>query len=203
MKTASWICAGLAALASPAHAEAPHLASGIGVGVTVGGGITGFTDEGMRDVTDHVGGLWDLRVAFGTRTNLGLEVGYMGTAASVETFTGADNGTLLGTTLEGVVRWNLMPTSAFMPFVFAGVGWQRYDLLDAQFARSDTGMDDSDDILEVPAGLGLSYRDRSGLMFDLRGTFRVATFSDLLVKPDGDDAALHTWEASAAIGYEM
>jgi hypothetical protein len=203
MKTASWICAGLAALASPAYADAPYRASGIGVGVTAGGGVTGFTDSGMRDVTNTVGGLWDLRVAIGTHTNIGIELGYTGTAASVETFTGADNGTLIGTTFEGVARWNLMPTSAFTPIIFAGVGWQHYSLTDSNFPTSDTGMSDHDDILDVPAGLGLSYRALSGLLFDLRGTFRVATFNDLLVKPNGDDAQLHTWEASAAIGYEM
>lgn len=203
MKTASWICAGLAALASPAYADAPYLSSGIGVGVTAGGGVTGFTDSGMRDVTSNVGGLWDLRVAMGTHTNLGLELGYTGTAASVQTFSGLDNGTLIGTTFEGAVRWNLMPTAAFTPFLLVGVGWQHYSLTDSSFPTSDTGMSESDDILDIPAGLGLAYRDRSGLVFDLRGTFRVATFNDLLVKPNGDDAQLHTWEASAAIGYEM
>jgi hypothetical protein len=53
-------------------------------------------------------------------------------------------------------------------------------------------------------GAGLSYRDVSGLTVDVRGTFRAAASSDLLIDPrTGNEADLHTWEASAALGYEF
>ena len=157
----------------------------------------------MRDVTSAVGGLWDLRIALGTHTPLGVELGYTGTASQVETFTGADNGTLVGSTVEAAVRLTVLPRAAWTPYVFAGIGWQHYDLVDASFATADTGMSDGDDVLDVPAGAGLAYRHPSGLLVDVRGTFRVAAFSDLLIEPDGDDAPLHSWQASAAIGYEL
>src|SRR3979409_45079 len=45
----------------------PYLRSDVGVGVTLGGGITGFTDSAMRNISSsNIGGLWDLRVAIGT-----------------------------------------------------------------------------------------------------------------------------------------
>src|SRR5262252_630776 len=40
----------------------PRLRSEIGVGLILGGSVSGFTDPAMRDVTKtKVGGLWDVR----------------------------------------------------------------------------------------------------------------------------------------------
>jgi hypothetical protein len=183
----------------------PYLASGIGVGITIGGGITGFTDRAMRDaVTSDVGGLWDARLSLGTHTPVGLDVSYLGTAANARTLTGVSNGTLIGTTVEAALRFNLLPHYSFDPYLFAGVGWQRYDVTSMQFATADTGMKVSDNVAEFPLGAGLSFRDLSGFTFDLRGTFRPTTASTLLFDTrNGTYADLHTWEASAAIGYEF
>lgn len=182
----------------------PRLRSQVGVGVSLGGGVAGFTDVAMRDVMKHdVGGLWDLRVSLGTHIPIGLDLSYLGTAAPLQTLGGADNGTLIGTTVEGAVRYNLLPHFVWNPYVFAGVGWQRYDVTDASFATSDTGMRELDNVLEFPMGGGVGYRARSGLVVDVRGTFRATTSSDLLREPDGDRAAVHSWGASGAIGYEF
>lgn len=182
----------------------PGLMSGIGIGVQAGGGIAGFTDSGMRDVVQGpVGGLWGLRASFGTHIPLGVDVSYVGMAASLETLTGADNGTLIGTAFDASLRYNILPHFAWNPYVLAGIGWQRYDVRDMNFATADTGMNDSDNALAFPLGAGLAYRDRSGLVIDVHGTFRPTTNSDLLIEPDGDEAQLHTWDASAAIGYEF
>jgi hypothetical protein len=182
----------------------PNLQSGIGVGVALGGGLTGFTDQTMRDTTStDVGGLWDLRVSIGTHVPIGLDISYIGTAANVESL-GQENGTLVGTTVEGALRFNALPHYKLNPYVFAGIGYQRYDLRDVQIAQSDSGMQDSSQFVEFPIGTGLSYRDRSGFTADLRGTFRAAADSNLMVdREDGGHAALHTWEASAALGYEF
>ena len=46
--------------------------------------------------------------------------------------------------------------------------------------------------------------DPSGFTVDLRGTFRAATDSTLLIdQSNGSYAKLHAWEASAALGYEF
>jgi hypothetical protein len=182
----------------------PRMRSKFGVAVILGGGITGFIDAAMRDVMKKdFGGLWDLRVSMGTHVPLGLDVSYVGTATSLQTIAGIDNGTLIGTTVEGALRYNILPHFAWNPYVFAGVGWQRYDVTDASFLSELTGMSKMDNVLEFPVGAGVSYRDGGGFLVDVRGTFRAATDSDLLRKPDGDQAPLHSWEASGAIGYEF
>jgi hypothetical protein len=183
----------------------PGLVSGIGVGFTVGGGVTGFTDRTMRDtVSSNVGGLWDARASFGTHIPIGLDVSYLGSAARVNTIAGAANGTLVGTTVEAALRYNILPHNVFNPYLFAGAGWQRYDVTDMRFAQSDTGMKPHDDVAEFPMGVGFGIRDASGFNFDLRGTFRATTDSTLVLDgATGKYADLHAWEASGALGYEF
>ena len=60
-----------------------------------------------------------------------------------------------------------------------------------------------------PMGAGLAYRV-AGFVADVRGTFRAATDNELVVKnpailfpTPNDFVNMHTWEASAAIGYEF
>jgi hypothetical protein len=183
----------------------PGLKSNIGVGVTIGGGLTGFTDRTMRDtVSSNVGGLWDVRASIGTHIPIGLDLTYLGTAANVNTINGQANGTLIGTTTEAALRWNILPHNDLTPYIFGGVGWQHYDVRDMKFAQSDTGMKSSDNVAEFPMGAGLSLRDVSGFTADLRGTFRATTDSTLVL--DGATntyASLFSWEASAAVGYEF
>ena len=183
----------------------PRLASGIGVGLTIGGGLTGFTDRTMRDtVSSNVGGLWDVRASIGTHIPIGLDLTYLGTAANVNTINGQSNGTLIGTTTEAALRWNILPHNDLTPYIFGGAGWQHYDVRDMKFAQSDTGMKSNDNVAEFPMGAGLSLRDVSGFTADLRGTFRATTDSTLVL--DGVTntyASLYSWEASAALGYEF
>lgn len=182
-----------------------YLPSGIGVGVTLGGGVSGFTDRTMRDtVNGNVGGAWGLRATFGTHTPIGVEVGYSGTAANVNTLAGASNGTLVGTTGEATVRWNVVPNAPFTPYVFGGVGWTRYDVNNIRFATSDSGLKKTDDFAEFPVGVGMAWRDPAGLVLDVRGTYRQATDSTLVLDGrNGQYANLNSWEAAAALGYEF
>jgi hypothetical protein len=187
-----------------------RLQSGIGVSTILGGGATGFTDKTMRNTTSSVGGLWDLRVTIGSHLPLALDVSYLGSAMNINGLPAGRSGTLLGTTVEGALRYNILPHYAWNPYVFAGVGWQRYDVTQTNVTLSDSGMNDKDNLLEFPMGTGLSYRS-GGFVGDLRGTFRAATDQNLVLKPtasavgptSNDFAAMHTWEASAAVGYEF
>lgn len=182
----------------------PFLVSGIGVGFTVGGGISGFTDRAMRDtVSSNVGGLWDARASFGTHIPIGLDVGYIGSAANINTINGNANGTLVGTTVEAALRYNILPHNTFNPYIFAGAGWQRYDVTNMHFSQSDTGMAPKDNVAEFPMGAGFGVRDVSGFNFDVRGTFRATTDSTLLQESNGTYAQLHSWEASGSVGYEF
>ncbi|MBX3155050.1 MAG: outer membrane beta-barrel protein [Deltaproteobacteria bacterium] len=182
----------------------PRLMSGIGIGVIVGGGITGFTSQAMRDiVSNDVGGQWDARVTIGTHIPIALDLQYQGTAQSLQTLSGFDNGTLIGTALEGMARWNILPHFSFNPYIFGGLGWQNYNVTNRNFSRAATGLASSDNSLSIPLGAGLSWRDGSGLVADLRGTFRFAADQDLLLEPNGSQADLWTWGVSAQIGWEF
>lgn len=185
--------------------------SRIGVSAIIGGGVAGFTDRTMRETTSSVGGLWDFRLTLGSHVPLGLELGYTGTATNLKGLP-AQNGTLIGTTAEAALRYNVLPHFAWTPYVFGGVGWQRYDVTSANVTLSDSGMNDHDNLLEFPMGAGLAYR-MAGFVFDLRGTFRATTDQNLVLKASvptttiaptsSDFAPMHTWQASAALGYEF
>ena len=62
-----------------------------GIGVSLGGGVAGFTQDDMRDTTDD-GGAWGVRVAFGTRSLFGVEAEYIGSAQNINAL-GLDNAT--------------------------------------------------------------------------------------------------------------
>ena len=68
----------------------------------------------------------------------------------------------------------------------------------------ESGMSDSDNLIQFPMGAGIAYRDAIGITLDVRGTFRAASDSELVLDPaSGTYAPLHSWEASAALGYEF
>ena len=182
------------------------LSSGFGVSTMLGGGLTGFTDKSMRNtMANEVGGLWDLRITLGSHTPLALDLGYVGTAAKINSLTGSKWGTLVGTTAEASLRWNILPHAAWNPYAFAGIGWQRYDVTGGSFQLADTGMNPSDNSIVFPMGAGLAFRDSSGLVVDLRGTFRANTSYGLVLEnmTSNSYAPMHSWEASGAVGYEF
>jgi len=186
----------------------PGLMSGVGVSAVLGGGVTGFTDRTMRNTTSDLGGMWDLKITIGSHVPLALELGYMGSATNINGLPTGQKGTLIGTTAEAALRYNILPHYAWTPYVFGGVGWQRYDVTQATVSLSDGGMNDHDNLLEFPVGSGLAYR-MQGFVFDLRGTFRATTDNNLVLttptlNPSSNNfAKMNSWEASAAIGYEF
>lgn len=187
-----------------------HMRSGIGVAITVGGGVTAFTDKTMRDKTASLGGMWDVRITLGSHIPLGIDLNYMGSATSLNGLAAGQSGTLIGTTAEGALRYNIAPHARVTPYIFAGVGWQRYDVTrtNATLTLLTSGLNNSDNLLEFPLGAGVSYRHHS-LILDLRGTFRYARDENLVLKTpaelptSSDYAPMHTWAASAAIGYQF
>jgi len=181
----------------------PTMLTGIGVDVSIGGGVAGFTDHAMREtLSSTVAGTWEARVTMGTHIPLGLELGYMGMAAPI-TALGADNGTLIGETAEAALRWNLLPHYYFTPYVFGGAGWQRVAVHNTIFTTADTGIQRSAEYAEFPMGLGLSWRSVLGITADVRGTFRATTQADFLRELDGKYAEMFTWEITGTIGYEL
>lgn len=171
-----------------------------GIAVALGGGVGGFTNETLRGATDD-GGNWAVRLAIGTRSPIGFEAAYIGSAQSIQALGLDDDALLVGNGVDGRIRVNVLDFNV-QPFLFAGVGWRRYDL-----ARVDTNTSavlDSDNVLELPLGAGIAYK-YSGFLLDARGEFRVATQEDLMPALTGDDAdtraEMHRWAVNANVGY--
>jgi len=183
----------------------PRLRTGIGVSADIGGGVAGFTDQQLRNqLTTQVSGLWDARVAIGTHIPLGLELGYVGTAQNLNSLRGTPEGTLVGSVAEATLRYNVLPHFAWNPYVFAGVGYQRFDVQNMTFATADAGVKSNENLIEYPMGTGISYRTLSGFLVDLRGTFRAEASSTLVRDLTGGTyASAHWWEASGSLGYEF
>lgn len=181
-------------------AQAEDLLTENGLSLTVGGGGSGFVDDTMRE-TANVGGTWDVRAAFGTHSPIAIEAGYLGSAQTLDTFGLDEDAILLGTAVEGVARVNLLPDATVNPYFFGGAAWRRYDLTNTDTNTSD--VTETDNLLEIPVGVGVGYRI-SGFVADLRGEFRIADQEDLLRRDIGSErAVLHTWSASAKLGYEF
>ena len=179
--------------------ERGFLAS-MGVGVSVGGAVDGFTDAAVNDYTG-VGGGWQARVLVGTESRVGVEAAYVGSANSLE-LVGAGGrdggGTLVSNGAEAAVRVNLLE-SRLRPYVSAGVGWRRYEVTRAD-ARTSSLFGD-DDVAEVPLGLGIGYHG-THWVGDLRATYRPAFGEQLMDPALGDDTGdLATWNAGVNLGY--
>jgi hypothetical protein len=176
--------------------------SRVGVGAMVGGGVTGFIDKQSRAFTDP-GGSWEARASVGTRLPLALEAAYVGSAQNITALGLSDNAKLIGNGAEATARFNFTKR-AIQPYIFAGVGWEHYTLDNT--GANTSSLRDTDDVLTVPGGVGISFRLASSLLLDLRGTAR-ATFSDDLMNgpyaSTGQDARLHNWNAGARLGWEF
>ena len=207
--------AGLAASSTAAYADddiygygwhEESLSSGVGIGVVAGVGLAGFSDSHVRDATSSVGGLWDLRVTLGSHIPIGLDVSYVGTSQSINSLIGSNSGTLLGTAVEGTLKWNILPHSPFNPYLFGGIGWQRYDVTGATFSTSDAGIRDSDNLIDYPVGAGVQYRD-GGFVADLRGTYRWTSNNNLILNnplsSTSSFAKMDSWGAEANAGFEF
>jgi hypothetical protein len=192
-----------APLEEAAAAEPPQSAlQRIGLGVSVGGGVAGFIDDGARDVTSPAG-TWDARVIFGTQLPVAIEAAYVGQAQGIDA-TGIDTDTvLLGNGIEGAVRLQL-PGYMLQPYALVGMGWMRYQLTNRDLNTSAIRNDD--DTLTVPLGLGLTVMLPVGAMFDVRGVYR-PTFSDNLLNDyysgTGISPELHTWGVSGNLGWSF
>jgi hypothetical protein len=193
-----WATLTLVLLAGSALAEEePALVHPWGMSLSVGGGLTDFTSEKLRDITG-LAGSWDARYVFGTRKVVGFEAAYAGTAQTIDALGMDGDAMLLTTALETDVRLHLA-TGAWQPYVFAGVGWKRYDV------STDTNTSDvssRDDVLEVPLGVGASWT-RGHFVVDLRAVFRSTASEDLVRIGTVDEATLDNYNVSAHLGYEF
>lgn len=203
------------ALASPASAETLLQEAGeqiipeqsifqrLGTELALGGGVTGFLDGDTTDVTS-VGGMWDVRVAFGTKQYAALEIAYVGSAHDVDADELDPDADLLGGALEVVARGTFFPDEELQPYAFAGVGWQHYDVVNEDFNRSI--IDENIDAAVFPLGLGLAFKAApTGFFVDGRVSFRLTAGNELFREERNlsERANLHTWAAIVRFGWQF
>jgi hypothetical protein len=172
-----------------------------GVELAVGGGVAGYTDDDVRDTTGGAAGAWTVRLALRTHRYLGVELGYAGSATSIDSQLDGRSTALVSTGIEGAGRFTFAPAARVAPYAFLGVGYQRFDMPYQSLALSDSGLQDSDAGIVFPVGAGVAYRVGRAIV-DLRGTFRPSTSSELLMTTD-DSAPMHSWAAAASLGYRL
>jgi hypothetical protein len=171
--------------------------SGYGSTVTLGGGVMNFTGAGARGVTD-TGGAWGLRLGWGSRSILGFEAAYIGSANKLSVAGLDPNAVLLGTGAEGNLRLNLpfpVRDTLIEPFGLAGLGWTRFDIINDDYNAS--GAREKDHVMTAPLGAGLAMAVR-GFLVDARYTYRFVRNEDLL-----NNTNLDNWILSANIGGEF
>jgi len=171
--------------------------SGYGTTVELGGGVMSFTGAAARGAA-NAGGAWDLRLGWGTRSLLGFEAAYIGSANGL-TAAGLDpNAVLLGTGAEGALRLNAPVAyrdSLIEPFAFGGLGWTRFDIINSDFNMSNVA--EKDHVMTVPVGAGMAAAAR-GFMVDARFTYRFVYREDLIGNNNLDN-----WIISANVGSEF
>ncbi|HEY0714145.1 MAG TPA: hypothetical protein VGF45_15800 [Polyangia bacterium] len=179
-----------------------HLVTPIGASVTVGGGVSNFFRESVRDLTG-VSGTWDARLSVGTRYIVGGELAYIGGARSISAPGMSTDANLINNGGEATLRLNApFEVSDFLlsPFVFGGVGFSHYYLRNTDPVANTVAKDD--DIGTLPVGIGFSFGYK-GLVADARATYR-PTFDDgELVKAGSTDNDLQSWAAGITVGYEF
>lgn len=169
-----------------------------GVIVMVGGGVTHFTSQAVRRFTD-VGGAWDVRVLFPSRLFVSGELAYVGSAQGIDALGLDADATLISNGIEATLRLNILP-GMVQPYVFGGIGWRYFDIVNT--AVNDSAIANDDHVGVLPMGAGVMARfDR--LILDGRGTFRVAFDDEMFGLGPGEGGNMHTWAAELRVGAEI
>lgn len=174
----------------------------LGIQVMGGAGLVNQMDDETGDLTE-LGGMWDARVAFLNRSLIGFEAAYVGSIQTVNALGLDDNAQLMGNGLEANVRLNLVREGLVRPYVFAGLGWTHYDLTNTETA--DAAVEDDDDVLTIPGGVGVGVHLFRNVTLDVRGSVRGAfgeeTFDPM--QPDDDELGMENLSTVAQLGFEF
>ncbi len=199
------------AMVEPVPAEAPPASapkyeppSKFGMAFMAGGGYQDFANSNMRDRTNG-GGAWDFRFVAGTRSIVGFEGAYVGSARGFQSLgVTANNPTLISNGLEGNLRLNVPITkgaSLIEPYGVVGVGWSQYHI--SNYNSNTQALSDfnpsNDNVLTVPFGLGFAYGYKA-LMLDVRGTYAATYYNNLLQGTNGS-GTLNTWGVGGSVGF--
>jgi hypothetical protein len=169
----------------------------VGAGFLLGGGFEDIRNPTLRSMTGD-GGFWNARVVAGTRQYLGIEAAYQGSARGITALGAQNDSRLISNGVEGDLRLNIpivMGRGLLEPFGFVGVGWQHWNVTNANVATADLS-GTRDDVLTVPYGGGLEF-GYGALLADARFTYRQTYFNNLV--PGGN----LTWTAGGQLGVQF
>jgi len=178
-------------------APAAPVPSRFGAGLLIGGGYEEFTSDNVQRITGG-GGSWNARLVAGTRSFIGMEAAYVGSARGIDTLGLSSDAFLVGNGAEGALRLNVPIISGltlFEPFGFVGVGWSHYTVTNSNVNTSS--VNGSDDIMTVPYGGGLAFA-YGAMMADARFTYRQTYYNDLMRTGGGN---LNSWGVSGQVGF--
>ena len=189
--------------ASPAPKYEPG-GSKFGFAFLAGGGYQDFANSDMRDRT-NAGGGWDVRFVGGTRSVIGFEGAYVGSARSIQALgSTANNPNLISNGLEGNLRLNvpiIKGDSLIEPYIVGGIGWSQFHIANynsnTQTLSSFSAQ--NDDVMTVPLGVGFAYGYKA-LMLDVRGSY-TATYFDNILQGTNSSGTLNTWGIGGQIGF--
>ena len=179
--------------------------SKFGLAFMAGGGYEDFSNSNMRDRT-NAGGAWGLRFVAGTRSIIGVEGAYVGSARGFQSLGAgtANNPTLISNGVEGNLRLNAPITkgnSLFEPYAIAGVGWAQYHI--SNYNSNTQALSDfsatNDNVMTVPLGVGFAYGYKA-LLLDVRGTYSPTYYNNLLEGTNGS-GTLNTWGVGGSVGF--
>jgi opacity protein-like surface antigen len=177
----------------PPPYERPSLVTGLGMDAEIGGGVQRFIDVGARSIT-NVGGNWTARLILGTRSHLGAEAAYVGSAQGMNVLGLSDSAVLVSNGVEGALRFNML-TGDWQPYALAGYTFRRYTIQNA--AVNTSSVLNADNVSEIPVAVGIAYRVQ-GFVADLRFNYNNAFNSALI-----PDSNLSTYGVSAKVGFEF
>jgi hypothetical protein len=170
----------------------------IGLGFSVGGGVDDFASDTMRSTTS-MGGGWNARLTIGTKQYVAFEGSYIGSAQGLDALGVDSDAILLGNGAQAALRVNVLRNYYVQPFLYGGVAWRRYDVSNTDINTSDVA--DQDDVLEIPAGVGLSGYV-GGFMADIRGEYRFSQYEDLAPsRNNAGEANLDRWGVTGNLGF--
>lgn len=161
--------------------------------LSVGGGVGNFVRDRIADLQHGPAGAWDARLLFGTRSYLGMEATYLGTAAGGASDIGT--GSVVTTQVSGALRFN-MTRSRIQPFLLAGAGWANLhrsasaDIAAVPISRTTNSF-------EVPFGAGISSYISQHAVLDVRGGYNLITNKDFTLTGARPDM----WTAEMRLGY--
>ncbi len=189
----------------PVSEKHDYLLTPAGMSFQVGGGVMNFIDDDTRDFTD-IAGTWEARLTYGTRTPIGVEASYVGSAQDVDALGLDTSAVLLGSSAEAALRVNIPVVKYVTPYALGGVGVSWFNIVNEDF--NDSSLDDSETAVSIPLSVGVGFT-YEGFLFDVRGTYRPMFNDNLVDVPEdldndvGGNTDLDTWAATAGVGVEF